>query len=316
MALVPPPKDRISLERRITSVSTEGEWEIGMEELNLQKKIGHGSFGCVRLATWRGTEVAAKVLYDKSIDLHEFYTEMIILTRLHHPNILQVLGCSTAQVPYVLVLEHMANGSLLPYVHSKGAKKGCLTAHQIIGIVKDMAKGLAYLHNRHPYAIIHRDLKPSNILLTLSFRAKIADFGISSIQTVVEEFYKMTGETGTYRYMAPEVLRSEKYNCKVDIWSYGMLIYALFVREPFTWFTDEQKMFSQLAGENPTKHFDFPKGVSSSVKQIFARTTCTNPNERWDSIYLVQYCNVELYTNNSNSTEEKFSCFGCVANAR
>lgn len=314
MALGRPPKDRRSLERRITSVSTKGEWEIGLDELIMEKKIGHGSFGCVRLASWRGTEVAAKVLYDNNIDLHEFYMEMIILTRLHHPNILQVLGCSTAQVPYVLVLEHMANGSLHPYVHLRGAKKGLLTLHKKIGIVKDMTRGLAYLHNRRPQSIIHRDLKPSNILLTLSFRAKIADFGISSMKTVGEEFYKMTGETGTYRYMAPEVLRSEKYNCKVDVWSLGMLIYALFVHEPFTWCADEKNMFTELAGENPTGKFDFPIGVPSSVKRIFAKTTCANPNERWDSIYLVHYCNIEFDTNDMTE-DKKYSCFGCFERA-
>lgn len=289
-----PPSDRNSLERRISNISNEGEWEISLDELNLKEKIGGGAFGCVRLATWRGTEVAVKILYDKTIDLHEFYMEMIILTRLHHPNILQVLGCCTTQVPYALVLEHIANGSLQPYVHSRGVYYGSLKYDQKIGIIKDISRGVAYLHNRRPFAIIHRDLKPSNILLTSSFRAKIADFGISSMKPVSEEFYKMTGETGTYRYMAPEVLRSEKYNCKVDIWSIGMLVYALFCREPFSWCETEKNMFSELAGMNPMKNFNFGKEINSNVKTIFQKTTCLSPTERWDSMYLVQYCNVEL----------------------
>lgn len=286
------PTDRYSMERRISNISNEGEWEVSMEELTIGEKIGQGAFGCVRSATWRGTEVAIKVLYDKNIDIQEFYMEMLILTRLHHPNILQVLGCCTTQIPYTMVLEHMPNGSLLRYVHNKGTHYGVLTQNQKIEILKDMARGLAYLHNRRPYAIIHRDLKPSNILLTTSLKAKIADFGISSIKPVADEFYQMTGETGTYRYMAPEVLRSEKYNCKVDIWSIGMLVYALFVQEPFLW-CNEKEMFKELSGLCPTSRFCIDS-MTPNVKQIFKRTTCTNPNERWDSMYLIQYCNIEL----------------------
>ena len=309
LPLVDPPSDRRSLERRISNLSHEGEWEVSLEELNIGEKIGHGAFGCVRLAFWRGTEVAIKVLYDKTIDLHEFYMEMIILTRLHHPNVLQVLGCCTTQVPYTMLLEHMPNGSLLPYVHSKGKKRGVLKTNQKIDILKDVSRGLAYIHNRRPYAIIHRDLKPSNILLTTSFKAKIADFGISSIKPAVEEFYQMTGETGTYRYMAPEVLRSEKYNCKVDIWSLGMIVYALFVEEPFTWCIDEREMFKELSGRHPTKRF-CSSTMASSIKCIFDRTTCLNPTERWDSMYLVQYCNVELKDGGEGGvTIDKMGCF-------
>ena len=87
-----PPSDRHSLERRISTLSHDGEWELTPEELNMGEKIGQGTFGCVRLATWRGTDVAVKVLYDKTIDIHEFYMEMMILSKLHHPNVLQVLG--------------------------------------------------------------------------------------------------------------------------------------------------------------------------------------------------------------------------------
>lgn len=302
-----PPSDRHSLERRISTLSHDGEWELTPEELNMGGKIGQGSFGCVRLATWRGTDVAIKVLYDKTIDIHEFYMEMMILSKLHHPNVLQVLGYCTTQVPYMMVLEHMPNGSLLPYVHSKGNKRGVLTATQKIEILKDVARGLAYIHNRRPYAIIHRDLKPSNILLTTSFKAKIADFGISSIKTAVDEFYQMTGETGTYRYMAPEVLRSEKYNCKVDVWSIGMLTYALFVEEPFTWCTNERDLFLELSGEYPTSRF-CTDVLPSNIQQIFKRTTCINPNERWDSMYLIQYCNVELKHEETEGNIFKKSC--------
>ena len=291
MMLSPSHKSRRSLERRVSELSNEGEWEIRIEDMFMQDKIGQGAFGCVHLATWRGTEVAIKILEGNDGDLQQFYTEITVMTRLHHPNILQVLGCSTKQGQWMLVFENMCNGSLLPHVRSR---RDVLTHMQKIIILKDIAKGLAYLHNRQPFAVIHRDLKPSNILLTNSMNAKIADFGISSIRPIVDEYYQMTGETGSYRYMAPEVLKSEKYNCKVDVWSFGMILYALFVDEPFTWSTDKFSFFAELSSAYPLKNFRFDSSMPSDIKQIFMKTTCTDPRDRWDSMYLVQNCNSDL----------------------
>ena len=157
----------------IRNLSEQGEWEIFHSELDIRQVLGEGSFGIVRYATWRGTEVALKVINDKTIDTDEFNVEMMILSKLHHPNILQFLGSCTTKVPYIIVMEYMINDSLENNINK-------LDYGKKISIIKDISKGLAYLHNRKPHCIIHRDLKPSNILLTSSYRAKIADFGISS----------------------------------------------------------------------------------------------------------------------------------------
>lgn len=299
--ILPPP--RTSIERKMVDVSLQGEWEIEMQELHMLTSIGQGSYGTVRYSMWRGTEVAIKVLHDKTIDLNEFFQEISILTRLHHPHVLQVLGCCTLTKPYGIVLEYMPNGSLHYFV----SRNNSLSYNQKIVIVKDVARGLAYLHNRKPTAVIHRDLKPSNILLTASWRAKIADFGISSVKPRAEDIYEMTGETGTYRYMAPEVLRYKPYNCKVDMWSMGMLTYAIFVEEPFKQCRSNLHLFQVFEKGNSARTLSYRK-LSPDVLKIFMNTTSDNPEHRWDSLFLAQYCNMEL---NKNNVVKKFGG-GCL----
>lgn len=269
----------------IRSISEKGEWEISHNELDMKQVIGEGSFGVVRFATWRGTDVALKVIKDKLIDTEEFDVEMMILSKLHHPNILQFLGSCTSKIPYIIVMEYMSNDSL-----EINIKNNTLNYQKKINIIKDVSKGLAYLHNRKPQCIIHRDLKPSNILLTVSFKAKIADFGISSLQAKSSEVYKMTGETGTYRYMAPEVMKHMDYSSKVDIWSFGMIVYHLFVRKPYG-NMPINTIFKYIANNTVPINYS---SLEQSLKTLMDNTVVMNYNERWDSIYLVNYCNNDL----------------------
>lgn len=270
----------------IQHLSLNGEWEVNANELSFGQHIGQGSFGIVRKAIWRGTDVALKIIKDHTIDLTQFSLEMTILSKLHHPNILQVLGYSTMTLPYIIIMEYMCNGSLELLLRRKTKTK----YNKKLSIIRDISRGIAYLHNRTPDAIIHRDLKPSNILLSASLKAKIADFGISSIQSKANEFYQMTGETGTYRFMAPEILRSTKYNCKVDVWSFGMIVYNVFVERPFAKKTLKDIIHSI---DKVNLNLDL-NNVSIDIKTIIRNTLVENPNERWDSLYLVNFCNMDL----------------------
>lgn len=263
----------------IQDISSKGEWEIPPTEIHVEQKIGGGSFGTVFKGEWRGTEIAIKVIKNE-VDTDEFDIEMDIISRLHHPNILQFLGACTIVHPHMIVMEYMSNDTL-------ESANAFLTYTQRISVVKDIAKGIAYLHNRKPECIIHRDLKPNNILLTTSFRAKIGDFGISCIRPTNDEAYNMTSETGTYRYMAPEVLMHKEYNAKVDIWSFGMILLFMFSRIPYEGMNVDQIVKSVVNYQD----FFYCGGMCDRIRHVFQNCALFDPSKRWNALKLVQHCN-------------------------
>ena len=226
-----------------------GEWEIPPWEVYIDsnKLLGEGSWAKVYLAEWRQTTVVAKVLKN-SFDTHA--KELIIkefenMTKMHHPNIVQLFGY--VEEPFVIIMEYFQNGDLFENLNK-------LKLNKKIKIANDIIKGLIYIHERRPNSLIHRDIKPRNILLTNSFTAKIADFGLStfSIENIMKiassnnllllenqeskrstyeinstEINEYTDNVGTERYMAPEV-KTKCYDNKVDIYSCGILLYELF----------------------------------------------------------------------------------------
>jgi len=258
----------------IQGISGYGEWEISRDEIRVMDVLGSGSFGEVRRARWRGTVVAVKtssVSAEKDAD--EFKMDFLSLTKLHHPNIVQLLGACTEHTPYMICMEFVPF-SLDRVIYT-------LTNEQKLEVSADIAKGLAYLHNRKPSHIIHRDIKPPNVLLTASMKAKLTDFGISMFRANDKSPYKMTGETGTYRYMAPEVVRSEEYNHKVDIWSFGMVMYHMFEGHP---------PYSELSMDDMIRSIG-RKHVPCICNQITAGAihAClkTEPSERIEALDLV-----------------------------
>lgn len=222
------------------------EWEIPPWEVYIDsnKLLGEGTWAKVYLAEWRQTTVVAKVLkntfdnHAKMLIINEFKN----MTKMHHPNIVQLFGY--VEEPFVIVMEYFKNGDLF-----QNLKK--LKLNQKIKITNDILKGLIYIHNRKPCSLIHRDIKLKNILLTNSYTAKIADFGLSTLSigniikiasnnnlislenqqnTKTEELNEnneYTDYVGTERYMAPEV-KTKYYNNKVDIYSCGILLYELY----------------------------------------------------------------------------------------
>ncbi|XP_051148759.1 integrin-linked protein kinase 1-like [Andrographis paniculata] len=219
------------------------DWEIDPAELDFSSStlVGKGSFGEIVKASWRGTPVAVKrilkSLSDDKLVVQDFRHEVNLLVKLRHPNIVQFLGAVTEKKPLMLITEYLRGGDL--HQHLKG--KGALNPLTAIKFAMDIARGMAYLHTE-PNVIIHRDLKPRNVLLVNANadHLKVGDFGLSKLIRVQHshDVYKMTGETGSYRYMAPEVFRHRKYDKKVDVFSFAMILYEM------------------LEGDPPLQHYD------------------------------------------------------------
>lgn len=215
----------------------DAEWEIPYDELKISTlQLGAGSFACVYLAEWRGTPVVVKVFKEFCLENKRFLIEreIDIMTRLHHPNIVQVLGY--VREPFLIVMEYVPRGDLL-------ANMSLVDMPCKIHIMRDCLRSLAYLHNRKPNSLIHRDIKLTNILLTTSKVAKIADFGLSRLTDSIAHnasakadgvdpaCSELTRSVGTERYKAPEMKREPRcYTNKVDIYALGIAMYELFER--------------------------------------------------------------------------------------
>ncbi|GMH31173.1 hypothetical protein Nepgr_033016 [Nepenthes gracilis] len=213
------------------------DWEIDPSELDFSNSstIGKGSFGEILKVYWRGTPVAVKrilpSLSDDRLIIEDFRHEVNLLVKLRHPNIVQFLGAVTERKPLMLITEYLRGGDL----HQHLKEKGALSPSTAVNFAMDIARGVAYLHNE-PNVIVHRDLKPRNVLLVNSSadHLKVGDFGLSKLIRVknAHDVYKMTGETGSYRYMAPEVFKHQKYDKKVDVFSFAMILYEMLEGDP------------------------------------------------------------------------------------
>ena len=213
--------------------NTAVSWEIDPDEIDYEgsARVGIGAHGEVFRAKWRGTPVAVKQVADPAgSSVAEIRHEIAVLAHMHHPRVVQFLGACTKGKPWLVLSEFMRNGSVADALMKLDGERLPLT---IAGRwAHDIAQGLRYLHERKPQPVVHRDLKPQNLLIDGSGHVKIADFGLAKVIDQVklksmDENYVMTGETGSYRYMAPEVFRHEKYSEKVDVYAFGMLLYQL-----------------------------------------------------------------------------------------
>jgi hypothetical protein len=190
---------------------------IRLEELELNEKINEGTGGIVYKGIWCQKKVAIKKL--KVPDEHAFVREVYTLSRLRHPNILELYGYSidSKGYPYIIT-EFMDKGSLDNLLYNIGL----VEFEKKIKILLDIAQGMKYLHERN---FIHRDLKPQNVLIDNDNVCKICDFGVAKIvnQTLT------VGVIGTWQYMAPEVMNAtETYDEKCDVYSFAIMMHEIF----------------------------------------------------------------------------------------
>lgn len=263
------------------------DWEIDIKELDFSKSklIGKGAFGEIRRVPWRGTPVAVKTVLPSLCNdpqiVKEFRDEVFLLVKLRHPNVVQFLGCVTRSQPMCLITEYLPGGDLHEVLKARG---GPLPPRTAIAYALDIARGMNYLHNHKPEAIIHRDLKPRNLLRDGGDHMKVADFGLSKLVKVntLREMYKMTGETGSYRYMAPEVFKHEAYDRSVDVYSYGVILYEMFEGlPPFAKTLTAEGVAWKVAMEGvrpPFKSKLYPSGVRELIAACWSEIPLQRPS--------------------------------------
>lgn len=190
---------------------------------NFTSIIGQGAFGSVYKAQMTtGETVAVKVLAtDSKQGEKEFHTEVMLLGRLHHRNLVNLVGYCAEKGQHMLIYVYMSKGSLSSHLYSD--KHDLLSWNLRIQIALDVARGLEYLHDGAVPSVIHRDIKSSNILLDESMGARVADFGLSREDMI----RNASNIQGTFGYLDPEYISTRAFTKKSDVYSFGVLLFEL-----------------------------------------------------------------------------------------
>lgn len=192
--------------------------------------IGEGGFGRVyqgKLAK-TGQVVAVKQLDRNGLQGNrEFLVEVLMLSLLHHPNLVNLIGYCADGEQRLLVYEYMPLGSLEDHLLDLPSGQAPLDWCKRMRIAVGAAKGLEYLHDKANPPVIYRDLKSSNILLDNEFNAKLSDFGLAKLGPVGDKSHVSSRVMGTYGYCAPEYQRTGQLTVKSDVYSFGVVLLEL-----------------------------------------------------------------------------------------
>ncbi|XP_052162619.1 cysteine-rich receptor-like protein kinase 6 isoform X1 [Oryza glaberrima] len=188
-------------------------------------KLGQGGFGPVYKGQLPdGLEIAIKRLSSCSVQgLMEFKTEIQLIAKLQHTNLVRLLGCCVQADEKMLIYEYMHNKSLDCFIFDT-EKGAMLNWDKRFRIIDGIAQGLLYLHKHSRLRVIHRDLKASNILLDREMNPKISDFGMARIFCSNVTEANTTRVVGTHGYIAPEYASEGLFSIKSDVFSFGVLL--------------------------------------------------------------------------------------------
>ncbi|KAF2292633.1 hypothetical protein GH714_026140 [Hevea brasiliensis] len=158
----------------------------------------------------------------------EFLVEVLMLSLLHHQNLINLIGYCTDGDQRLLVYEYMASGSLEDHLLLElPPEQKPLDWFTRMKIALGAAKGLEYLHNKANPPVIYRNLKPSKILLDEEFNAKLSDFGLAKLGPTGDRKHISARVMGTYGYCAPEYQRTGQLSVKSDVYSFGVVLLEL-----------------------------------------------------------------------------------------
>ncbi|XP_024377879.1 probable serine/threonine-protein kinase PBL7 isoform X2 [Physcomitrium patens] len=192
--------------------------------------LGEGGFGRVykgRLES-TGQVVAVKQLDRSGLQGNrEFLVEVLMLSLLHHTNLVNLIGYCAEGDQRLLVYEFMPLGCLEDHLHDLPQDKECLDWNTRMKIAAGAARGLEYLHDKAQPSVIYRDFKSSNILLDEKFHPKLSDFGLAKLGPVGDKTHVSTRVMGTYGYCAPEYAMTGQLTLKSDVYSFGVVLLEL-----------------------------------------------------------------------------------------
>ncbi|KAG6778449.1 hypothetical protein POTOM_014783 [Populus tomentosa] len=323
------------------SKEDQEEWTADLSQLFIGNKFASGAHSRIYRGIYKQRAVAVKMVRiptqkeeTRAFLEQQFKCEVALLSRLFHPNIVQVLvlklmelflasnilgfvlqcenfvkivmhsyqldvsffhfiaACKKPPV-YCIITEYMSQGTLRMYLNKK--EPYSLSTETILRLALDISRGMEYLHSQ---GVIHRDLKSNNLLLNDEMRVKVADFGTSCLETQCQE---TKGNKGTYRWMAPEMIKEKHCTRKVDVYSFGIVLWELTTALlPFQGMTPVQAAFAVAekdlsASIEPHGCFylwqnerpPLPASCQPALAHLIKRCWAANPSKRPDFSYIV-----------------------------
>ncbi|KAG0480966.1 hypothetical protein HPP92_011824 [Vanilla planifolia] len=191
--------------------------------------LGEGGFGQVYKGYLENEQVVAVKQLDRNglQGNREFLVEVLMLSLLHHPNLVNLIGYCADGDQRLLVYEFMPLGSLEDHLHERPPHREALDWNTRMKIAAGAAKGLEYLHDKANPPVIYRDFKSSNILLGEGYHPKLSDFGLAKLGPVGDKTHVSTRVMGTYGYCAPEYAMTGQLTLKSDVYSFGVVFLEL-----------------------------------------------------------------------------------------
>nr|GMD84022.1 serine/threonine-protein kinase STY17-like [Ipomoea batatas] len=234
----PQPLYYSNLEALIHQAKLNG-WYIEPHEIELQELVAQGTTADIYKARWRGLDVAVKCIYPDFFHSNDngvgfFAQEVETLSRQRHRFVLSLMGACLEPPDHGWIVTEFLGTTLKDWLHGPGKRRRerrvpLPPIAERLAKAVEISQAMQYLHAQKPLKVLHRDLKPSNIFLDDAFHVRVADFGHARFLSYQEK--ALTGETGTYVYMAPEVIRSEPYDEKSDVYSFGIILNELITGE-------------------------------------------------------------------------------------
>ena len=258
------------------SVSKHLEPEPKLSDFIIIQELGSGSFGRVYLVTHKKTKANYAI---KAIDKRNkanieekpyFRREVEVMYKIHHPNVIKLYSHFEDNNFCYFIMEYIAKGNMFGLIPTD--KKKRISTQLVANLIKDIISAVYFLHNMSP-PIIHRDIKPENVLLADNFVAKLTDFGWSNY---IQEDQKRTTVCGTPIYLAPEIIKEQGHDERVDIWCIGVLLFELTTGTvPFPG-NDIESLENNIL----KLRIQWPKEINVDAKNLISKILKLDPNAR------------------------------------
>ncbi|KAK8919071.1 putative receptor-like protein kinase [Platanthera zijinensis] len=271
---------------------------------NFRERLGSGGFGAVYKGELPGNHfIAVKLLAENSkLKGDDFISEVSTIGRIHHRNVVRLVGFCSDGSKRALIYEYMPNGSLEKYIFSSDKTPNhYFSWKKLNSIALGVARGINYLHRGCDMTILHFDIKPQNILLDHGFRPKISDFGLAKVYPKDQNVVSFNHARGTIGYIAPE-LASRSFGLishKSDVYSFGMLLLEMVAGRRNV---DGNARLSQVY--YPSWVYDRLNNSINAMEEGIGIECGPEMNEVEKKLYIVGFCCVQMKSSDRPSMSD------------